>query len=759
MEAPSIESIPQMINQDDAEAMVPCTSMNSLLDDENIEQEKVFVNQESQVNREDLKSMKRIKTPKRPRPIKSAASQFSTKTIERTSKTDLAPSKTDDRPVTRNCVTVDTSKARSNLDVVRMCIRELRWKECPFPSASDSDIYWHSQTFHEGNANFASSSGRVNKFPGMSDLLRKVHLTRSLNNMRLLFPDEYDFYPKTWFLPEQSQQFKDDIRYIHKQDKMHHRSLTTFIVKPSDGSQGEGIYLFRDPAHCTVTSRPHVVQEYIDRPLLMNGLKFDLRIYALILNLYPLEIFLYDEGLVRFATVHYDAPSTDNLHQTYMHLTNYSLNKRSSNYKHVVDSQQTDGSKRKLSTVWTQLICSYGNVRIEEVKLSITEMVNKTILAILPNLRVEYELEIPLTRKQSLSCFQIVGFDIILTNELKPVLLEVNANPSLRIDFDKENEMGKIIYHASPIDEEIKRPLILETLKLALPKKRLQTFTRHAQIQVKDELLIQRLERVAQRRIDERNERFKSARNTRFDIKRNPYFSRPLPTRKSKECEDTISIESPHELLLSADKQIIHARVTSKGQRGRSATVARHSMMKSAASRPRSPPRFNSPKRLQLIYPSSDKTKYQHLVLIDKIAYIYIHFVVIHGDKTMSNAQFRTFANTCGIIDEIITASSIDILYYQIVRKWQQFVSRVPVSGLPFSAFVEVMFLLSQRKYTNASSLLDSVYELVNICIRNLKSYFQTPASQQQQQRSIRNNRTVPKQTTKSIFPLFFDVL
>ena len=139
----------------------------------------------------------------------------------------------------------------------------------------------------------------------------------------------------------------------------------------------------------------------------MNDLKFDLRIYALILNLYPLEIFLYDEGLVRFATVHYDAPSTDNLHQTYMHLTNYSLNKRSSNYKHVVDSQQTDGSKRKLSTVWTQLIRSYGNVRIEEVKLSISEMVNKTILAILPNLRVEYELEIPLARKQSLSCFQV----------------------------------------------------------------------------------------------------------------------------------------------------------------------------------------------------------------------------------------------------------------------------------------------------------------------------------------------------------------
>ena len=67
----------------------------------------------------------------------------------------------------------------------------------------------------------------------MSDLLRKIHLTRSLNHMRVLFPHEYSFYPQTWFLPEQDQQFKDDVRYIHQQDRKHQRSLTTFIVKPS----------------------------------------------------------------------------------------------------------------------------------------------------------------------------------------------------------------------------------------------------------------------------------------------------------------------------------------------------------------------------------------------------------------------------------------------------------------------------------------------------------------------------------------------
>ena len=67
----------------------------------------------------------------------------------------------------------------------------------------------------------------------MCDLMRKINLIRSLNIMGSLFPDEFDFYPKTWFLPEQNKQFQDDVRSIHEKDRKHQRSLTTFIVKPS----------------------------------------------------------------------------------------------------------------------------------------------------------------------------------------------------------------------------------------------------------------------------------------------------------------------------------------------------------------------------------------------------------------------------------------------------------------------------------------------------------------------------------------------
>jgi hypothetical protein len=120
----------------------------------------------------------------------------------------------------------------------------------------------------------------------------------------------------------------------------------------------------------------------------------------------PLEIWLYEEGLVRFATVEYQAPSTKNLHETFMHLTNYSLNKRSASYKHALDENQADASKRKLSLVWSQLRELFRPSEIERAKEMIEEIINKTVLAILPELRVQYAWELPNTRHQN-RCFQV----------------------------------------------------------------------------------------------------------------------------------------------------------------------------------------------------------------------------------------------------------------------------------------------------------------------------------------------------------------
>ena len=50
--------------------------------------------------------------------------------------------------------------------------------------------------------------------------------------MKILFPEEYSFYPQSWSLPEEEEKFQQE----ENKNKW-------FIVKPTASSQGKGIYL------------------------------------------------------------------------------------------------------------------------------------------------------------------------------------------------------------------------------------------------------------------------------------------------------------------------------------------------------------------------------------------------------------------------------------------------------------------------------------------------------------------------------------
>ncbi|CAF2088622.1 unnamed protein product [Rotaria magnacalcarata] len=630
--------------------------------------------------------------------------------------------------------TVDTTQARSNMEVLRMCLKDLGWKEYGSGSSADADIYWNSATFQQGNRNYTSTSARVNKFPGMCDLMRKTNLTRSLNVMRMLFPDEFDFYPKTWFLPEQREQFQDDADSIHKKDRRRHRPLTTFIVKPSDGSEGAGIYLIQDPTHCNVPNRPHIVQEYIDRPLLMNGLKFDIRIYVLILKLDPLEVLLYDEGLVRFATVSYQPPSNKNLHEAFMHLTNYSLNKRSATYKHALDEKQTDASKRKLSIVWSQLGQLFSKNEIEQTKEMIKELVNKTILAILPELRVQYASELPITRKQN-RCFQIIGFDILLTDQLKPILLEVNANPSLRIDFDHVNEAGKFVTEPSAIDEDIKKSLVLETLKRVIKCKQNRKLS-----ESNDEMMTQEDKKVIHHQTEAHSKiAVKHVKKTHYDTQlsacdsdSSSCISEEL-SNKEQQYQTGKESQNSNENTTSgaSDSMLIDDNLNFSTLDPSMTITGEQNVIQSSVNRTdmaADTPITNPIKLFKIIFPSTSQTKYQQMFLPEKIAFIYIELVVKRGYKAMTNWPFRNLAKICDLVDQSTTMISIDMLYTQIFYKLKQYDSQSLATGLDFPAFIEAFFLLSQRKYSNSYTLLDSVTELLKTCIRHLDPSVDEPA-------------------------------
>ncbi len=68
---------------------------------------------------------------------------------------------------------------------------------------------------------------------------------------------------------------------------------------------------------------------------MINGLKYDLRLYILVTSYDPLRIYLYEEGLTRFATEKYSKNSKD-IKKKFVHLTNYSINKHGANYEKAI---------------------------------------------------------------------------------------------------------------------------------------------------------------------------------------------------------------------------------------------------------------------------------------------------------------------------------------------------------------------------------------------------------------------------------------
>ena len=139
---------------------------------------------------------------------------------------------------------------------------------------------------------------------------------------------------------------------------------------------GRGIYLIESLAEVPIDEEC-VISQYIDNPMLIDGYKFDLRIYVLITSFEPLRIYIYDEGLARFASEPYTTAFRDN---RFMHLTNYSVNKKNSKFiKNDDYKNDKHGHKWSLSAMMKHM--EECGVETELLWSRIYDLIIKTILS------------------------------------------------------------------------------------------------------------------------------------------------------------------------------------------------------------------------------------------------------------------------------------------------------------------------------------------------------------------------------------------
>ncbi|MEW5302346.1 MAG: hypothetical protein WDW36_005143 [Sanguina aurantia] len=302
-------------------------------------------------------------------------------------------------------------------------------------------VLWGSVLDAAGFAGL-SQFQRVNHFPGTWELGRKDYLYRNVyNSMRSKGP-AFDIVPQFFLLPRDYDEFQADLARNPKR---------MYIQKPVNSSRGRGVRMVTRPADVPRDLKDVLLQRYIHNPLLVNGLKFDMRVYVAVTCVDPLRIYVYEEGLARFATQAYSRDTAD-LKKRGVHLTNFSLNKRAVPALPNQSPHESDSAGCKWSlTALREHLTAEGRACWEDVWQQVHDLAAKAVISVEQKINTEVKMKVPHRNV----CFEVWGFDILLDASATCWLIEANTCPSLAGD--------------SPLDRRVKLAMVKDLMHMVGP--------------------------------------------------------------------------------------------------------------------------------------------------------------------------------------------------------------------------------------------------------------------------------------------------
>ncbi|XP_065296562.1 polyglutamylase complex subunit TTLL1 isoform X2 [Dermacentor albipictus] len=335
-----------------------------------------------------------------------------------------------------------------DLPIVRTAFAKRNWTQVE--PHQDWNIYWTSVAnarclmAPDSNTRL-SEKQRVNHFPTHYELTRKDLLARHMQRYqrqrsKALQRDEPPppaIVPSTYVLPRDYSMFVDEYK------KLAGGGSSLWIVKPCGKAQGIGIKLVDRPSQVKSlinswesqgNRESHVLCRYVDPPLLVGGRKFDLRLYVLVTSFQPVHAFLYRKGFCRFCQLHYRTKGLDN---PFVHLTNVSVQRHGGRYN------QSHGGKWSLSSLETFVRGTRGSASAARLRQDLRQLVAHSLTAVAPSMLSDWH------------CFECYGYDVLLDEDLRPWLLEVNASPSLT--------------SSTRADALLKQALVDDVLRLVAP--------------------------------------------------------------------------------------------------------------------------------------------------------------------------------------------------------------------------------------------------------------------------------------------------
>ncbi len=325
-----------------------------------------------------------------------------------------------------------TIKFRSSLkNTIYEALKRRGWKET---EGDDFDFHWSEKNYFSSDNDTPFHSlaphQRVNHFPNNYELTRKDMMYKNLKFYKKQLEKEYkleeaklyDFFPLTFFMPSEFTMFVEEYK---------HCPGTIWIMKPAGKAQGRGIFLVTSLNQLykwknslkggeeNAIDETYVCQRYIYNPLLLGGKKFDMRVYALVTCYNPLTAYLYRTGFCRFTSFKYSLNPED-LNNNQIHLTNVAVQKQSATYDKQI------GGKWYFRELKTYLMGRYNEEQVNSMFDGIQNIIIKCFYAVQSVIAKDRH------------CFELYGYDILIDENLKPWLIEINSNASLTASTERD---------------------------------------------------------------------------------------------------------------------------------------------------------------------------------------------------------------------------------------------------------------------------------------------------------------------------------
>ena len=187
-----------------------------------------------------------------------------------------------------------------------------------------------------------------------------------------------------------------------------------------------------------------ILQKYLERPLLYQGRKFDIRLWVLFIYNDLDDVYIFKQGHLKATCTQYNPDSND----LYVHLTNYSVQKYNENFSKI-----EIGNEIPFKSFQDELDKNNSGINFyKDIYPKIARIVRITGGAAKEKINF-------LNKKY---CFEIFGYDFILDEKYQPYLLEINTNPGLEI--------------SSPLIDELLPRMIDDALKLTIDKEFSKSF-------------------------------------------------------------------------------------------------------------------------------------------------------------------------------------------------------------------------------------------------------------------------------------------